>query len=87
MENVFFLGEEDGPPKYCIKCGAAYPWQQVQDLEDVLPDILHDTPKTQSASLKLKRLLPKLGTVAYDIAIKVITDVASETAKKTMNLN
>jgi len=57
-----------------------------QELETALPDILRDTPKTESAALKVKRILGKLGQSLYEIAIKVVTDVASETARKTMNL-
>lgn len=60
-----------------------------QDLEKVnttLPDVVRNTPKTESASLRLKGILGKLGKSGYDIAIKVVTDVASETAKKTLGL-
>jgi hypothetical protein len=45
-----------------------------------------ETPRTQIAALKLKRLLPKIGKTTYDVAIKVVSDVASETAKKTLGL-
>ena len=93
-------------PKYCINCGAAYPWQAAaienlreilresnlssQDLQDVdkaLPDVLRNTPKTESAALKLKRIMGKIVKPLYDVALKVVTDVASETAKKTLGLN
>jgi hypothetical protein len=60
--------------------------QEAQEFESALPDILTDTPKTQLASLKLKRLLPKLGNSVYGIVIKVVSDVASETAKKALGL-
>jgi len=92
-------------PKYCVNCGAAYPWQEAaienlkgileeselssqdrQEIDSALPDILRDTPKTESASLKVKRILGKLGKPLYEVAIKVITDLASETAKKTLGL-
>jgi hypothetical protein len=105
MEDmVFFDGDE--PPKYCVHCGAAYPWQaaavenlvdliregelsehDAQELENALPDIMQDTPRTQSAALKLNRLLPKLGATVYGVAIKVVSDVASETAKKALGLS
>jgi hypothetical protein len=39
-----------------------------------------------SSSAKLKGMLPKLGKSAYDIAVKIITDIASETVKKIMGL-
>lgn len=100
------IGFPDTPvPKYCIKCGTAYPWQQssidnlaeilraselspqdVEIIETALPYVLHDTPKTESSSLKVKRVLGKLGKPLYDISVKVITDIASETAKKTLGL-
>ena len=60
--------------------------QDREDLDKALPDIVRDTPKTESASLKAKRILEKMGKPLYEIAIKVITDVASETAKKTIGL-
>ena len=61
--------------------------QDLQDLDKALPDIVRDTPKTESASLKARRILEKMGKPLYDIAIKVFTDAASETAKKTLGLN
>ena len=45
-----------------------------------------EVPGTQIAALKLKRNLPKIGKATYDVAIKVISDIASETAKKTLGL-
>jgi integrase/recombinase XerD len=33
-----------------------------------------------------RQLLPKVGTTCYDLVIKVLTDLASEHAKKTMGL-
>lgn len=102
--GVFHLNETL-VPKYCIDCGAAFPWQlesienltailgegalSQQDMEEVqaaLPDLVRETARTESASLKTKRILGKLGKPVYEVAIKVISDVASETAKKTMGL-
>jgi hypothetical protein len=60
--------------------------QDIAIAEAALPDILQDTPKTESASLRLKRIMGKLGKPLYDISIKVVTDIASETAKKTIGL-
>lgn len=54
--------------------------------ESALPDVVRDTPKTESAALRLKRVLGQMGKPAYDVAIKVVSDLASETAKKTMGL-
>jgi hypothetical protein len=57
-----------------------------QEIELALHDVLRDTPKTESASLRMKRLLGKMRKPLYDVAIKVVTDVASETAKKTLGV-
>ncbi|MEJ0025501.1 MAG: DUF2321 domain-containing protein [Rhizomicrobium sp.] len=58
----------------------------IQAAELALPDIMHDTPKTELASLKFGRILKKLGKPVYEVAIKVVTDVASEAAKKALGL-
>jgi hypothetical protein len=60
--------------------------EDVAIAEATLPDVLQDTPRTESASLKLRGIMGKLGKPLYDISIKVITDIASETAKKTLGL-
>lgn len=92
-------------PKYCIECGAAYPWQAarvenfkeilreselgVEDLREVeaaLPDIVRDTQKTESSSLRLKRIMAKVGKPIYEVLVNVVTDIASESAKKTLGL-
>lgn len=54
--------------------------------EATLPDVLRDTPKSEAAALRLKRIMGGLGKPVYDVAIKVVSDIASETAKKTMGL-
>jgi hypothetical protein len=58
----------------------------LEELNKALPDVMRDTVKTESAALKVKRIFGKLGKPAYDIAIKVFTDVATEAAKKKMGL-
>ena len=52
----------------------------------LVPDLISDTPQAESAALKLKPILLKLGKVGYDVAVKIITDVASEVVKKTIGL-
>ncbi len=64
----------------------ALPAEDVQTFSNALPDVLRDSPKTDSASLKIKRILGKLGKDTYDIAIKVLTDVATEAARKQIGL-
>lgn len=60
--------------------------QDATDVAELVQAVSIDTPRTEIAALKLKRLLPKLGKATYDVAIKVVSDVASETAKKTLGL-
>ena len=60
--------------------------QQMAAFEAALPDVIRDTPKTESASLRIGKILSKLGKPAYDVSIKVLSDLASETAKKAMGL-
>ncbi len=61
--------------------------QDIAAVEATLPDVVRDTPKTEGAALKLKRLMGQLSRPTYEIAIKVVTDLASEAAKKTMGLS
>lgn len=50
----------------------------------LLPDIIQDTPQAERAATRLRPILSKLGKVTYDMAIKIITDIASDTAKKLL---
>jgi hypothetical protein len=53
----------------------------------LVPDLTtSDTPKAESAALRLKPILLRLGKVGYDMAIKIITDIASEVVKKAFGL-
>ena len=59
---------------------------QADEVASLVPDLTSDTPKAETAALRLKPILSRLGKVGYDMAIKVITNVASEIAKKTLGL-
>jgi hypothetical protein len=59
---------------------------QANEVASLVPDLTSDTPKAESAALRLKPILSRLGKVGYDMAIKVITDVGSEVVKKTFGL-
>jgi hypothetical protein len=59
---------------------------EANEVAALLPDLTSDTPKAESAALRLKPILLKLGKVGYDLAIKIISDVASETVKKSLGL-
>lgn len=54
-------------------------------VRSAIPDIAKETPKSESATMKVKVILKKLGSDAYGVALKVVTDVASEYSKKMLN--
>ena len=60
--------------------------REAGEVAALVPDLTSDTPKAESAALKLKPILLRLGKVGYDVAVKIITDVASEVVKKTIGL-
>lgn len=60
--------------------------REVDEANNAVLGVVRDTPKTEAAALKLKSVLRKLSGSAYEMAVKVITDIASETAKKTIGL-
>ena len=59
---------------------------EANEVAALVPDLTSDTPNAEGAALRLKPILLRLGKVGYDVAIKIITDVASEIAKKTLGL-
>jgi hypothetical protein len=60
--------------------------EEATEVAALVPDLISDTPQAESAALRLKPILLKLGKVGYDVAVKIITDVASEVVKKTIGL-
>jgi hypothetical protein len=58
----------------------------LSDAESAIPDIVHDTPRTGLASLKLKRVLSKIAKPVSDIAIKIVTEIATAEARKHLGL-
>ena len=59
---------------------------EADEVATLVPDLTSDTPKAESAAMRLKPILLRLGTVGYDVAIKIISDVASATVKKILGL-
>jgi ribosome assembly protein YihI (activator of Der GTPase) len=45
-----------------------------------------ETKYTPAAANRMKELLSKLGTSAYDASIKIVTDIGSATVKKMLDL-
>lgn len=59
---------------------------EADEVATLLPALTSDTPQAETAALKLKPLLLRLGKVGYDLAIKIISDVASATVMKILGL-
>jgi hypothetical protein len=49
-------------------------------------NVVTETGFTGSAAKQLKALMPRLGKSAYDIVIKIVSDIGSATAKKILGL-
>jgi hypothetical protein len=60
--------------------------EEADEVAMLVPELTSDTPKAESAARKLKPILLKLGKVSYELAIKIISDVASATVKKILGL-
>jgi hypothetical protein len=55
-------------------------------LASSLDDLVADTPRTQLAASRFKRLLTKMGQGGAGAMRDIVVDIASETAKKAMGL-
>jgi hypothetical protein len=56
------------------------------EVKRLLPDVMRDGPQTNRAVVRFQTILAKTGKATYDVAIKIISDIASETAKKLLGL-
>ena len=52
----------------------------------IIENVVVDTPYTEKAVRRLKELLKKVGASTYEIAVKLLTDVATAAAKKMLGL-
>jgi len=55
-------------------------------LKSDIPDIMHDSPRSEVAGLRFKTVCGKLSGMARDAFVNVVSDLASETIKKSMGL-
>ncbi len=55
-------------------------------LKSDIPDIMHDSPRSEVAGLRFKTVCGKLTGMARDVFVNVVSDIASETIKKSMGL-
>lgn len=53
-------------------------------LKRSLHELVRETPKTRVAETRFKRLMKKAGSDGYDAMRSVLTDVVSETVRKTL---
>lgn len=53
-------------------------------LKKSLDDLVQDSPKTEVASLRFKKVMKKVGGETYDTVKNVVTDLVSETIKKSL---
>jgi hypothetical protein len=62
------------------------PAEDANEAERAVPEIVKDTAEAERAAHKLRGLVEKLGKGAYDVAVRIISDIASETVKKILGL-
>jgi hypothetical protein len=55
-------------------------------LNESIADLTRDTPKTEVAAMRVKKILKKASGAALGGLQKVLVDIASETAKKALGL-
>ena len=60
--------------------------QEAKDAAALIAAVSVETSRTELSALKLKKLLSKLSKPIYDVSIKIVSDVASDTAKKVLGL-
>jgi hypothetical protein len=53
-------------------------------LKQSLDELITDSPKTEVASLRFKRIMKKVGKESYETVKAVVTDLLSESIKKTL---
>ena len=57
---------------------------EIQALKGTLDDLIRDTPKTEVAGFRFKKLIKKAGKEAYNAMKDILTDLVSETVKKSV---
>jgi hypothetical protein len=57
-----------------------------EKLKQSIPDVMKDTPSTQTAAGRFGKTLAKLGTAGANVLGNVLTNVATEVALKAMGL-
>ena len=60
--------------------------EERERLKKSIPDIIADTPKSETAALRFKKAVAKVGQAGGKMLIDVLTNVATEAVKKSMGL-
>ncbi len=60
--------------------------EEREQLRKGLPDLVRDTPRTPVAVVQTKRLLAKAGGAAGQALVKILTEIATDAAKKGLGL-
>ena len=64
-----------------VEAGAELSAEEVQQLRSDLTELTKDSPKTQVASLRFKKVMAKVGTSVASGVRDIVVDVLSEAAK------
>lgn len=56
----------------------------VQIMNEILPDLLTDTPKSKVAEAKYKKIMRKAGRATFEAVKEITIGIASETIKKSL---
>jgi hypothetical protein len=67
-----------------VEVGADLSSEEVAQFRSDLTDLTKDSPKTQVASLRFKKLMAKVGKPIASGVRDIVIDVLSETAKKAI---
>jgi hypothetical protein len=58
--------------------------EEREKLRKSLDDLVRDTPSTELAGIRFKKIMKKVGKGSYEMMKDVLTDIVSETAKKAI---
>ena len=67
-----------------VEAGAELSPEEVQQFRTDLTELTKDSPKTQVASLRFKKVMTKVGTSVASGVRDIVVDVLSEAAKKAI---
>jgi len=67
-----------------VEVGANLPVEELEQFRDDLTELTKESPKTQVASLRFKKVMAKVGTSVASGVRDIVVDVLSEAAKKAI---